>query len=248
MAHQLFSETDDWELENDDQDIRGYSVVDEQGQTLGTVRDMYVDTDTETIDRLVLDNGQEIDVASASVEDGVIRVGGLGGTTAGYDTTTTDYGTTDTAEVTTATAATATTGYATNASNTTEGPWRIRRHAEELRAQTQQQQVGEVRIDKDVVEEQQTIDVPVTREQVEVRRYAVDRPASEAQIVDTGDTIRVPVIGERVEVSKEAHVVEEVEVAKTARTETQQVSDTVRREEINVDQQGDVNVSDDVRR
>ena len=105
MAHQLFSETDDWELENDDQDIRGYSVVDEQGQTLGTVRDMYVDTDTETIDRLVLDNGQEIDVASASVEDGVIRVGGLGGTTAGYDTTTTDYGTTDTAEVTTATAA-----------------------------------------------------------------------------------------------------------------------------------------------
>lgn len=243
MAHQLFSETDDWELENDDQDIRGYSVVDEQGQTLGTVRDMYVDTDTETIDRLVLDNGQEIDVANASVEDGMIRVGGMGGT--GYDTTTDYATTTDTASVDTSTVATGTTG---TTGRTGNDAFRIRRHAEELRAQKQQEQVGEVRIDKDVVEEQQTIDVPVTQEQVEIRRVAVDRPATDAQIVDTGDTIRVPVIGERVEVSKEAHVVEELEIAKTAQTETQRVSDTVRREEINVDQQGDVNVNNDVRR
>jgi uncharacterized protein (TIGR02271 family) len=235
MAHQLFSETDDWELENDDQDIRGYSVVDEQGQTLGTVRDMYVDTDTETIDRLVLDNGSEVDVASASVEDGVIRVGGLGGTT-GYDTTTTDYATS------TDTVATGTTARSGN------DAFRIRRHAEELRAEKQQAQVGEVRIDKDIVEEQQTIDVPVTREQVEVRRVAVDRPATDAEIVDTGDTIRVPIVGERVEVSKDTRVVEEVEVAKTAQTETQRVSDTVRREEINIDQEGDVNVGDDRRR
>ncbi len=236
MAHQLFSETDDWELENDDQDIRGYSVVDEQGLTLGTVRDMYVDTDTETIDRLVLDNGQEIDVANASVEDGMIRVGGMGGI--GYDTTTTDYATTtDTA---------GTSRHVTEA--TGSGPWRLRRLAERLNAHTEAEQVGEVRIDKDVVEEQQTIDVPVTQEQVEIRRVAVDRPATDAQIVDTGDTIRVPVIGERVEVSKEAHVVEELEIAKTAQTETQRVSDTVRREEINIDEQGDVNVNNDVRR
>jgi hypothetical protein len=90
MTHELYSESDNWEVENDDQDVRGWNVVDQQGQTIGTVSDMYVDTQTETIDRLVLDNGSEIDVSSVLVEDGTIRVGGMDGVTgdrdAGYAT------------------------------------------------------------------------------------------------------------------------------------------------------------------
>jgi hypothetical protein len=84
MTHELFSESDNWEVENDDQDVRGWSVVDEQGQTIGKVSDMYVDTQTETIDRLVLDNGSEIDVNSVEVGDGQIRVASAMAGSTGY--------------------------------------------------------------------------------------------------------------------------------------------------------------------
>jgi len=116
---------------------------------------------------------------------------------------------------------------------------------EQLRAEKVREQAGEVRIAKNVVEEERTIDVPVTHEEVEVRRYAVDRPASEAEIVDTSDTIRVPVLGERVDVQKDVRVVEELEVVKRAITENQRVSDTVRREQVDVDQNGDTAITGD---
>jgi sporulation protein YlmC with PRC-barrel domain len=83
MTHELYGESDNWEVESDGQDVRGWDVVDEQGQKIATVSDMYVDTETETIDRLVLDNGSELEVSSVLVEDGTIRLGGTSG--AGMD-------------------------------------------------------------------------------------------------------------------------------------------------------------------
>src|SRR5215212_3881647 len=108
---------------------------------------------------------------------------------------------------------------------------RVPVHEEQLRAEKVRGQAGEVEVRRDVVEEQQTLDVPVTREEVDVHRYAVDRPASEAETVDT---FRVPVMGERVNVEKDVRVAEEVEISKRPVTETQRVSDTVRREEVEV--------------
>ncbi len=120
---------------------------------------------------------------------------------------------------------------------------RVQRYEEELRAEKSSQQAGEVRLTKDVTEEEQGFDVPVTREDVEVRRVAVDRPAGQAeQAFDNGDTVRVPVREEQVQVTKEPRVVEEIEIRKTPRQETQRVSDTVRKERVNVERQGDVNV------
>ena len=217
MTHQLLSQTEDWELENDDQDLRGRTVVDEQGQRLGTVNDMIVDTDTESIDRIVLDDGSEIDVRSVTV---------------GADTLT----------VATGQAATAAMSGG-DAMASDDDTWKIRRYAEDLQATRQREQVGEVTVAKDVVEEQQSIDVPVTREQVEIRRVAVDRPADDTAIIDDGDTIRIPVTADRVDVTKEARVVEELEIAKTERTDTEHVTDTVRREEIDID--GDVDIRGD---
>lgn len=120
---------------------------------------------------------------------------------------------------------------------------RIPRYEEELRAEKSSRQAGEVQVSKDVTEERQGFDVPVTREDVEVRRVAVNRPAdgSEEAFAE-GDTIRVPVRSEQVEVTKEPRVVEEIEVRRTPRQETQRVEDTVRREQVNVRQSGDVNV------
>ena len=92
-----------------------------------------------------------------------------------------------------------------------------------------------MRIEKDVVAEEQTLDVPVTEERVEVTRRAVDRDAGADDTAFTEGTIEVPVRGEEVEVDKRARVVEEVDVDKTAEQHTERVADTVRREEVRID-------------
>jgi uncharacterized protein (TIGR02271 family) len=109
----------------------------------------------------------------------------------------------------------------------------IERSEERLTVDKQAQKTGEVHVGKHVVEEEQSVDVPVTREEVHMERRSVDRPASGDAIRD--DSIDVPVYEERVETGKEARVVEELEVGKTAKTDTKRVSDTVRREEFDID-------------
>lgn len=118
---------------------------------------------------------------------------------------------------------------------------RVPVHEEQLRAERMREQAGEVRLEKNVVEEEQTLDVPVTREEVEVRRVSTDRRAgTEAGAFESGDTIRVPVTAERVSVTKEPHVVEELEISKRPVTETQRVSERVRREEVDIEESGNV--------
>ena len=118
---------------------------------------------------------------------------------------------------------------------------RVQRVEEELQAQKTQAEVGEVVVSKDVVEEQQTLEVPVTREEVQIRSRVVDRPADASDAtIGREETIRVPVREEQVQVGKEARVVEELEIDKVQTQETQQVSDTVRKEQFRVDEQGDV--------
>jgi uncharacterized protein (TIGR02271 family) len=114
---------------------------------------------------------------------------------------------------------------------------------EELRARKQEVETGAVRLGKEVVEEQRTLEVPVTREEVTIERRPVDRRPTEGEIgVGEQDTIRVPVREERVEVEKTPVVYEEVGVNKREVTTTQQVSETVRREEARINRQGDVQV------
>jgi uncharacterized protein (TIGR02271 family) len=120
---------------------------------------------------------------------------------------------------------------------------RLSLREEQLRAQVVPEQTGEVAVRKNVVEEEQTLDVPVTSEQVEVRRYAVDKPASEAEIVEDGDTIRVPVMAERVQVDKEVRVAEEIEIDKRKVTDTERVAAAVRREEVDISGTGGVETS-----
>lgn len=109
---------------------------------------------------------------------------------------------------------------------------------EELSARTRQVERGEVRIEKDVIAEEQTLEVPVTEERVNVTRRAVDRDVTAGDSVFEGGTIEVPVRGEEVELQKTAHVAEEVEISKDAVQEVERVTDTVRREEVHIDETG----------
>ena len=83
-------------------------------------------------------------------------------------------------------------------------------------------------------EHEASLDVPVTEERVRVQRVAVDRPATAADLAVKGRTLDVAVYGEDVELSKQARVVEEVEIAKDGVQEIRHLSDTVRREDVAV--------------
>ncbi len=108
---------------------------------------------------------------------------------------------------------------------------------EELTATVREREAGAVRIEKDVVTEEQTLDVPVTEERVRVERRVVDRPVSAADAAAFEETvIDVPLRSETVDVQKQARVAEEVVVSKEATQRTERVADTVRREEVFVDE------------
>ena len=116
---------------------------------------------------------------------------------------------------------------------------------EELRAEKRPVEAGEVQVRKDVVAEQQTIDVPVTREEVVIERRPVDRAEGERMgsgEFAAGETIRVPVREEQVTVGKDTVVTEEIEVGKRAVQDTEHISETVQREDVAVDHDDDVNV------
>ena len=119
---------------------------------------------------------------------------------------------------------------------------------EELTARKRSVQTGGVKLSTNVVSEQQTVEVPVTREEVTIERRPVDRRASDRPIGDTDETISVPVRGEHVVADKQTVVYEEVEVGKRAIQDTHHITDKVRREEAVVNKEGDVQVEGDTAR
>ncbi|MDQ6673910.1 MAG: YsnF/AvaK domain-containing protein [Chloroflexota bacterium] len=113
---------------------------------------------------------------------------------------------------------------------------------EELVARKQNVQTGEVQLGKEVVSEQRTIDVPVTREEVTIERTPVDRRPTDRPLDERTESISVPVREEQVDVEKRAVVYEEVGLGKRAVQETEEVSETVRREQARIEHDGDVTV------
>jgi uncharacterized protein (TIGR02271 family) len=113
---------------------------------------------------------------------------------------------------------------------------RIPVHEEELTATTRPVERGQVRVDKRVVEEERAIDVPISEERVTITRRAVDREARGDDLAFQEDTIEIPLRSEEVDVQKRDRVVEEIDIAKDTVQRTKRVADTVRREEVNVDE------------
>lgn len=113
---------------------------------------------------------------------------------------------------------------------------------EKLHVDKEEEQTGEVHVDKRVVEETQTVDVPVKREEVTISRKPVDGKTTDEGISDDGEEIVIPTKQEHVNISKETEVMEEVEVKKEVHEDTETVEEKVRREELDVD--GDYNDRD----
>lgn len=125
----------------------------------------------------------------------------------------------------------------------TSGEQKIQLKEEQLYVTKERVQAGEVEIHKEVVSEEKTINVPVKREEVYIERHPVSGAVPSATPIGRQDeVIRVPVSEERVQVTKQPVIKEEIDIGKRIVQETQQVTDTVRREEARIDRTGDVNV------
>jgi uncharacterized protein (TIGR02271 family) len=116
---------------------------------------------------------------------------------------------------------------------------------EKLGARKERVEAGEVRLRKDVVAEERSIEVPVTREEVYLDRQAVDRRPASGPIGEASEVIQVPVYEEQVSAEKQTVVREEIGLGKREVQGTEQVSGTVRREEAHIEQTGDVRVRGD---
>jgi uncharacterized protein (TIGR02271 family) len=134
------------------------------------------------------------------------------------------------------------TGTAGTASTTSATGQTIQAREEQLHVRKEPVETGEVRVRKEVKTEHKTIDVPVTKEEVVIERHPVSGKSVSSSSIKEGEEIRVPVKEEQVSVEKETVVKEEVHVGKRQVNDTEKVSGTVRKEEIKVEKEGDVDV------
>lgn len=105
---------------------------------------------------------------------------------------------------------------------------------------------GHVHVHKDVIEEEQSIDVPLREEEVRVERRDVRSGPGADRVPDDAfqeQDIEIPIRGEEADVTRRARVREEVDINKEVRERTEHARDTVRREEVHVDR--DDNLRDD---
>lgn len=81
MSRIALSDTGDWKLKfPQDQDIRGYRALDKDGNAVGVVDTMIVNTDEERVDAVVLEDGSEYPARDLSIGDGVVYLTGAAGT------------------------------------------------------------------------------------------------------------------------------------------------------------------------
>ncbi|MDN5606258.1 MAG: PRC and DUF2382 domain-containing protein [Kocuria sp.] len=119
-------------------------------------------------------------------------------------------------------------------------------HEERLAAtdQTERQETGQVRLRKHVTTDTETVEVPVRREEVQVERTKIDPDSPEAhQPVDGNEfgqdeEVSVTAYEERPVVDTETVATERVHVGKQSHEEPETVSGEVRKEEIEVDEEG----------
>lgn len=120
---------------------------------------------------------------------------------------------------------------------------KIKLYEERLTVDKQREKTGEVAVGKRVETETAEVAVPIERERVVVQRTnAVDGKVVSPGTVDFagGEVARMEVYEETADIEKQAFVREEVSVRKEVERDTVEASETIRREELEVEADGDV--------
>jgi uncharacterized protein (TIGR02271 family) len=97
-------------------------------------------------------------------------------------------------------------------------------------------EVGELLVHKSVEEYEDTANLDLTRDHVEIERVAVNRPLEEpAQTRQEGDWLIIPVMQEVLVVQKQLMLTEEIRIRKRQITEPKEVRETLRREHVELE-------------
>jgi uncharacterized protein (TIGR02271 family) len=211
-----------YEVSSEDPDVRGWTVIGANGERLGTVSDLVVDTERMKVEYLSVDGDggtdQMIPVASAQLDRDQREVV-IGGISSGMSSGTT------------------TSDYAEQRRETSNQRDRttLTRAEEELRIGKRQVEAGEVVIGKHVEVDRVSEPVSVERERVRVeRRPVTDEVRGRAADIGS-DEIRVPIMEEELIVEKRPVVKEELVISKERIRDTETVETEVRREEFDVE-------------
>lgn len=123
-------------------------------------------------------------------------------------------------------------------------PDRLQLLEERLTVAKERFKAGAVSIGKRVETRQEQVEVPLEREEVVITRHAVTdaTPVDGAVIGEGQQTLQVDLEAERASIGKQTFVTEEVEIGKRSVTETQTVSETVSKEVLEVNRDGQVEV------
>jgi uncharacterized protein (TIGR02271 family) len=133
---------------------------------------------------------------------------------------------------------------ATSGQNMTGERRNIQLLGEVLRVHKERINRGEVRLRKEIITEQQTIQVPVTREELVIERNPVSGETPAQGQIGQDREIRIPLTEERAAVDKQTVVREQVAVGKRAVEQVRNVGGEVRREELVVDDQSKMSNAD----
>jgi uncharacterized protein (TIGR02271 family) len=212
-----------YEVSSEDPDVRGWTVIGANGERLGTVSDLVVDTERMKVEYLSVDGDggtdQMIPVATAQLDRSQREVV-IGGIASGISSGTT------------------TSDYAEQRRETTSNErdrTTLTRAEEELRIGKRQVAAGEVVVGKHVEVDRVSEPVSVERERVRVERRPVTDDMT-ARAADIGsDEIRVPIMEEELIVEKRPVVKEELVISKERIHDTETVETEVRREEFDVE-------------
>lgn len=121
-------------------------------------------------------------------------------------------------------------------------------YEERLIANKNRVKAGEVTVGKRIETETAQVSVPIQKERVVIERVT---PTVEDAVVDAreshfqeGEVARIEVYEETPEIRKETFVREEVRVRKVVDSDTVEAEETIRREELDIDTSGNLNVNE----
>jgi uncharacterized protein (TIGR02271 family) len=114
---------------------------------------------------------------------------------------------------------------------------------EQLDISKRQIQTGEVTMHTEVSTEEKIIKVPVTHEELVIKKKVLDGESSNNDIGHT-ETIRIPISEEQVEVIKRPVVLEDVNIYKHQFHENKHIEETVKKEKVNIKTIGNPRIID----
>lgn len=202
----------DWELENEDQDIRGRPLVDAQGKRLGIIDELLVDKDGERVAAVRLNDGTTCGVENLDIQPNQVM----------YRPP----------------AAVATVPPPDNSNRTaTDNDQRVELVEEKVVIGKRAVEGETIRVRTRLVTDRVEKDIALRDETVEVSRRPVDRElrADEVDKLFTDRTVSATEHVEEAVISKTARVKEEVVLSKHVGERIEHVDETVRHTEVDVD-------------